>query len=58
MVLISMNTAQPILQWSGPGVLQSAPNVSGPFTDVIGCQGNSFTNTDVSGAARFFRLRR
>ena len=46
-----------ILRWDGPGVLQGAPGVDGPFTDLPG-SGRSYTNTDFSAPARFFRLRR
>jgi len=45
-----------LLSWRGAAVLQSAPSVSGPFTDVP-CQGNCYTNMDVSGPAKFFRLK-
>lgn len=46
-----------VIQWSGPGVLQSAPTPSGPFTDIPGaCQ--CYTNCDMSAPAKFFRLRR
>jgi hypothetical protein len=41
--------------WSGPGILQSATDVSGPYTDVTGAF-SPYTNT---GASRlFFRIKR
>ncbi len=45
-----------VLQWSSGGVLQWAPSPGGPFTDMP-CQGNCFTNLDMSGPAKFFRIR-
>jgi len=45
-----------VLQWRGTAVLQWAPSPSGPFTDVP-CQGNCYTNVDMSSPAKFFRLR-
>ncbi len=47
-----------ILQWSGAGVLQSAPAPSGFYTDVPGSWSGVYTNLDMSGPAKFFRLRR
>ncbi len=46
-----------VIRWSGIGVLQSAPTPSGPYQDVSG-PSQAYTNTDMSGSARFFRLRR
>jgi hypothetical protein len=46
-----------VLQWNGAGVLQWSPSVVGPYTDVP-CQGNCWTNSDMSAPAQFFRLRR
>ena len=45
-----------VLQWRGTAVLQWAPFPSGPYTDVP-CQGNGYTNVDMSAPAKFFRLR-
>jgi hypothetical protein len=45
-----------VLQWSSGGVLQWAPSPGGPFTDMP-CQGDCFTNLDMSGSAKFFRIR-
>ena len=56
-LLISMSGPQLILQWSGTGTLQSAPNITGPFTDMTGIQGTRYTNSNMSGASKFFRLR-
>jgi hypothetical protein len=44
------------IHWQG-GVLQWATSPAGPFADVP-CQGNCFTNSDMSVPARFFRIRR
>jgi hypothetical protein len=46
-----------IIEWSGPGVLQWATSLAGPFTDMPG-NVQSFTNTDMTAPAKFFRLRR
>jgi len=46
-----------VLQWRGTGVLQWSPSLGSSFTDVP-CQGNSFTNTDMSAPSKFFRIRR
>jgi hypothetical protein len=46
-----------IIQWNGTGTLQWALTPTGPFTD-IPCQGNSWTNLDMSTPTKFFRLRR
>ena len=45
-----------VLQWRCTAVLQWAPSPSGPYTDVP-CQGNCYTNIDMSAPAKFFRLR-
>jgi hypothetical protein len=43
------------VSWSGPGILQSATDVSGPYMDVLGAV-SPYTNT---GAAQlFFRVKR
>ncbi|MBI4657381.1 MAG: hypothetical protein HY735_00805 [Verrucomicrobia bacterium] len=46
-----------VIEWSGPGVLQWAPALSGPYKDLPGFL-QSFTNSDFSLPAVFFRLRR
>lgn len=46
-----------VIQWNGAGVLQWAPSVNGPFSDILGPSG-SFTNTDTTTSSKFFRLRR
>ena len=48
--------AQLVIQWTGAGRLQWAPTPLGPYTDCI-YSGQSYTNSDMSAAARFFRLR-
>lgn len=46
-----------VIQWSGTGILQSAPSIMGPFTDISGpCQ--SYTNCNMGASEMFFRLRR
>ena len=45
-----------VLEWSGPGALQWAPTIFGPFTEIsdfVHC----YTNSDMSPPTRFFRLR-
>jgi parallel beta-helix repeat protein len=45
-----------VIEWNGNGILQSAATPSGPFSDIPG-KFQSYTNTDISGPAQFFRLR-
>jgi len=45
-----------VLTWSGSYPLQSASNVTGPYTDVSGVTNAPYT-TPVTGDAQFFRLR-
>lgn len=45
---------QPVVIWTG-GVLQSAPNVTGPYTDMTGAT-SPYTNTP-SAAQQFYRVR-
>ena len=54
---MDMHSAQMVISWSGPGILQWAPAPTGPYTDVP-CQGRCYTNIDTSMPAKFFRLRR
>jgi hypothetical protein len=44
------------VKWSS-GTLQSATNVSGPWTDVAGATGGTFTEPVSSAAAKFYRSR-
>ena len=46
-----------VIQWNGAGILQWAPTPAGPYANVL-CQGNSWTNLDMSARSKFFRLRR
>ena len=46
-----------VIEWSGPGLLQSASTVTGPFADIPGLW-RSYTNSDLSAPGKFFRLRR
>ncbi len=46
-----------VIQWNGTGVLQWSLTPTGPYVDVL-CQGNSWTNLNMSAPAKFFRLRR
>ena len=41
--------------WSGPGILESAPTVSGPWTEITGAF-SPYTNT--GSTQLFFRVRR
>jgi hypothetical protein len=45
-----------VLQWHGVGMLQWAPSPSGPFLDMPR-EANSYTNGDMSGSAKFFRIK-
>ena len=45
-----------VLSWNGTGILQWSPFPTGPYTDVP-YQGNSWTNANMSGPAKFFRVR-
>jgi hypothetical protein len=45
-----------ILNWNGVFILQSATNVTGPYLDISGAT-SPYTNTTVSTARQFFRLR-
>jgi alpha-tubulin suppressor-like RCC1 family protein len=49
-------SAQLVLRWTGPAVLQWAPSVSGPFSD-LQTIGRSYTNLDLSQPMKFFRTR-
>lgn len=46
-----------VLTWSGNATLQSAPAVTGPFSDVPST-GSRYTDTLTKGSQKFFRLRR
>jgi parallel beta-helix repeat protein len=56
-LVISMTGPQMILQWSGTGTLQYSLSATGPFTDLVGIPGTRYTNSNMSGPAKFFRLR-
>jgi hypothetical protein len=56
-LFISMSSGNIVITWNSAAILQSSTNLTGPFTDVLGYQGSSFTNTDMSAPAKFFRLR-
>jgi len=53
---IFQNGSQIILGWSGPWVLQTATNVSGPYSDLPGAT-SPFTNMITAEPWEFFRLR-
>jgi alpha-tubulin suppressor-like RCC1 family protein len=53
---IGLRSSQLILNWEGPGVLQWAPTPLGPWASV-NCQGNCYTNLDMSCPAKFFRVQ-
>jgi len=46
-----------VIEWSGPGTLQSAATLLGPFSD-IPCGVRCYTNSAFSAPAKYFRLRR
>jgi hypothetical protein len=46
-----------ILQWSGAFVLQSATNVTGPYSDVVPAATSPYTNATAAPPQTFFRLR-
>jgi alpha-tubulin suppressor-like RCC1 family protein len=50
------DTSGLVLQWSGPGVLQRAASLSGPYQDVTGSPG-PYTNHSTPAPGLFFRLR-
>jgi hypothetical protein len=45
-----------IISWTGAGTLQWAPSLLGPFSN-LPTVGSSYTNTDMTAPARFFRLQ-
>ncbi len=47
---------QHLIEWHGPGVLQSATTLVGPYQDLPGIS-RAYTNSDFSSPTRFFRLR-
>ncbi len=57
MLKSTLVSSKMVLQWNGGGVLQWSTAPQGPYSDV-GCPGTVFTNMDMSGPAKFFRLRR
>lgn len=50
-----LNYVGNILTWTGPGALQSATDVAGPYNDVVGAA-SPYTNA--TGTPLFFRVRR
>jgi hypothetical protein len=46
-----------IISWTGAGTLQWAPTLLVPFSN-LPTVGSSYTNTDMTAPAKFFRLRR
>lgn len=56
-LLFHANGSVLLINWSGPGVLQSAVDIGGPYQDIPGLS-QSYTNLDFTSPARFFRLRR
>ena len=45
-----------VLTWTGPFVLQAAPTVTGPYTDVVGAT-SPYKPDPTQAAQKFFRLR-
>ena len=54
-VSYTRNGSQMVLQWPSGWTLQTATNISGPFSDVNAT--TSYTTSTASGAQRYFRLR-
>lgn len=52
--VVTPTTGGSIISWTGPGVLQSTPSLTGTWTDVVGT--SPYTNT--GAAALFFRVKR
>jgi fibronectin type 3 domain-containing protein len=52
---IARSGSQVVIQWTGAGVLQSSPAVSGPWTAVAGAV--SGVQVPTSGAAAFYRVQ-
>ena len=46
-----------VVSWEGGGILQSSPNVAGPYLDVPGFPASPFTDYSVSPTNKFYRLR-
>lgn len=55
-VSYSRNGSQLVFQWPTGWTLQTATNISGPFTDVNAAS-NRYTNSTASDPQRYFRLR-
>jgi hypothetical protein len=45
-----------ILNWVGPGQLQSAPAVTGVYTNITPAPTPPYTNAVLPGQSRFFRI--
>ena len=49
-------TSRPAVSWNGFGALESAPAVTGPWTEVTNAA-NPYVIQPGDGSARFYRLR-
>ena len=56
-LLSTFNAGNEVFNWSGSYILQSAPTVTGPWTNLTALGISPYTNTLVSDPARFFRLK-
>jgi hypothetical protein len=45
------------INWTGGGTLQQATVVNGPYTDVAGASGSSYSTSTSGAPAKFYRLR-
>lgn len=54
---ISASEGTIIVSWTGPGILQEADAVSGPWTDVLGSSVSSPWQASAAAQAHFYRLR-
>ncbi len=52
----SASHGQVVLNWTGPGMLESAPTVSGPWTPVVPIPASPYSAPVLPGQDRFFRL--
>ncbi|MEY3275268.1 MAG: hypothetical protein RL153_533 [Verrucomicrobiota bacterium] len=54
-VAVSLSGSNAVLTWTGPGTLESAPSISGPWTAVAGA--TSPYSTSAASGTLYFRLR-
>ncbi|MEY3274877.1 MAG: hypothetical protein RL153_142, partial [Verrucomicrobiota bacterium] len=54
-VAVSLSGSNAVLTWTGPGTLESAPSIAGPWTAVAGA--TSPYSTSAASGTLYFRLR-